>query len=268
VRAGEVAVVFSDITRAASLWEYNAEAMRDATAAHNALLRALATKYGGYEAGVGRERNTGEGSFCLVFVRAFDALRWCAEAQVALLGVDWPEALLAHPGAGVEVDGGMEERVVFRGLRVRMGVHVGHPRAVKDAMTRRVEYVGSVVNTAARMTALAHGGQVLVSQPVRDRLAAEAGTIGSAERLAELVTDDKRIKRLGRFELPDVPGGANLYEVRLPGLEGRSFGGRTAIQHGSDNSHSVYNIPFIPSSSAERKPLMLCGGVVEFNGQR
>jgi hypothetical protein len=46
---GEMAIVFSDITRAASLWEFNAEAMRDATIMHNALLRSLLKKHRGYE---------------------------------------------------------------------------------------------------------------------------------------------------------------------------------------------------------------------------
>ncbi len=38
---GEVTIVFTDITRAASLWEFNATAMRDATLIHNELLRSL-----------------------------------------------------------------------------------------------------------------------------------------------------------------------------------------------------------------------------------
>jgi hypothetical protein len=46
---GEMAIVFSDITRAASLWEFNAEAMRDATLLHNELMRALLQKHRGYE---------------------------------------------------------------------------------------------------------------------------------------------------------------------------------------------------------------------------
>jgi adenylate cyclase len=46
---GEVTIVFSDITRAASLWEFNADAMRDATIAHNARLRELLKKHRGYE---------------------------------------------------------------------------------------------------------------------------------------------------------------------------------------------------------------------------
>ncbi len=42
---GEVTIVFSDITRAASLWEFNADAMRDATILHNQILRSLLSKH-------------------------------------------------------------------------------------------------------------------------------------------------------------------------------------------------------------------------------
>ncbi len=43
-----------------------------------------------------------------------------------------------------------------------MGVNVGMPKTVKDPVTQRIEYVGPVVNACARITALAHGGQVFV----------------------------------------------------------------------------------------------------------
>lgn len=52
--------------------------------------------------------------------------------QQALLKLDWPEALLDHPGASEEW-GDTDDRVIYRGLRVRMGVHVGRPRMVPRA---------------------------------------------------------------------------------------------------------------------------------------
>lgn len=42
---GTVAIVFSDITRAASLWEFNPVAMRDATILHNECLRLAIPQY-------------------------------------------------------------------------------------------------------------------------------------------------------------------------------------------------------------------------------
>lgn len=45
--------------------------------------------------------------------------------------------------------------LVFRGLRVRMGVHVGKPECKIDAVTGRMDYVGGMVNRAARITGTA-----------------------------------------------------------------------------------------------------------------
>jgi class 3 adenylate cyclase len=47
---GEVTIVFSDITRAASLWERQPAPMRDATLLHNGVLRSLLAQYRGHEA--------------------------------------------------------------------------------------------------------------------------------------------------------------------------------------------------------------------------
>jgi class 3 adenylate cyclase len=99
---GEVTIVFTDITRAASLWEFNAAAMRDATVIHNATLRAALQRHRGYEVVFIRDRNSGEGSFCMAFQQASDALAWCCDVQQALLEAEWPEALLEHPGAAEE----------------------------------------------------------------------------------------------------------------------------------------------------------------------
>jgi hypothetical protein len=118
--SGEVAIVFSDVTSAASLWEFNPEAMKDATLAHNQLLRSLLAKHRGYEVRSTRERNTGEGSFCMVFQDPLAAVHWCADAQRALLEVEWPAALLTHPGAAEEW-GDTDDRYA---LRVRLCVIV------------------------------------------------------------------------------------------------------------------------------------------------
>ncbi len=137
-------------------------AMRDATLLHNEILRNLLRKHQGYEVMFSRDRNTGEGSFCMAFQKTAQAVMWCEEAQQELVRSErWPEQLLSHPGAAVEW-GDTDDRVIFKGLRVRMGIHVGTPRLVRDPMTRRVEYAGPCVDIAARITALTHGGQVAI----------------------------------------------------------------------------------------------------------
>lgn len=54
--------------------------------------------------------------------------------QAELLKLEWPEGLLDHPGAAEEW-GDVDDRILFRGLRVRMGVHIGHPRMVPTQRT-------------------------------------------------------------------------------------------------------------------------------------
>lgn len=51
---GEVAIVFTDIVRALALWDFNPAAMRDATMAHNNLLRSLLPTFDGYEVAVSK----------------------------------------------------------------------------------------------------------------------------------------------------------------------------------------------------------------------
>jgi class 3 adenylate cyclase len=86
--------------------------------------------------------------------------------------------------------------VVYKGLRVRMGVHVGTPKAVRDPMTRRVEYIGPVVNAAARITAMTHGGQIVLSHAAHAKLGTDVG-----------LKDNLRVVCLGRFEMPDASRG-------------------------------------------------------------
>jgi class 3 adenylate cyclase len=80
-----------------------------------------------------------------------------------------------------------------------MGVHVGEPRRVFNAMSRRAEYTGLPVTAAASITTMAHGGQILVSQ------AAYGKVKGS-----DLAGEKKRFKSLGKADVPDSPEGAYL----------------------------------------------------------
>jgi hypothetical protein len=107
-----------------------------------------------------------------------------------------------------------------------MGVHVGTPKVVRDPMTRRVEYIGPVVNAAARITAMTHGGQIVMSHAAHDKIVnvAAAADDGSASAASSF---GGRMVSLGKFEMADVAHGARLYELKVEGLEGRFFGGVT-----------------------------------------
>jgi class 3 adenylate cyclase len=108
---------------------------------------------------------------------------------------------------------------LYKGLRVRMGAHLGSARVVRDPMTRRVEYIGPVVNTAARITAMTHGGQIVLSHAVHARLhldeqaAAAAGNDEAATAAPAPVDLRERLVAMGHFEMPDAPSGAPLRHV-------------------------------------------------------
>jgi class 3 adenylate cyclase len=72
---------------------------------------------------------------------------------------------------------------------------------VRDPITRQVEYIGPVINAAARITALSHGGQVLISEAAQARLSSSTAL---SEHHAK-----RKLVALGRFEMPDAPKGAH-----------------------------------------------------------
>lgn len=63
---------------------------------HNETCRKLLRDFGGYEA-----QTEGDASM-LAFPDPVSAVNYCVAAQVALLKVDWPQALLKQPGAQEE----------------------------------------------------------------------------------------------------------------------------------------------------------------------
>ncbi len=77
-----------------------------------------------------------------------------------------------------------------------MGVHVGLPRIVRDPITRKTEYLGPPVHTCARITALTHGGQVLLSRTAYDKI-----------KGMQSDKQNYKITYIGKFEMPDSPKG-------------------------------------------------------------
>jgi predicted ATPase/class 3 adenylate cyclase/Tfp pilus assembly protein PilF len=150
---GTVTFLFTDIEGSTALWEQAPDAMRDALARHNALLRQAIESAGGCIV-----KGTGDGVYA-VFAAATDALAACLAAQRALQGAggDASNAQPATSAARPPI-----------ALAVRMGLHTG------VAELREDDYLGAALNRAARIMAAAHGGQVLLSattaELVRERL--------------------------------------------------------------------------------------------------
>lgn len=158
---GQVALVFTDIKSSTLLWETN-PSMQAAIRLHNLLLRRQLRSIGGYEA------KTEGDAFMVSFSSVASALLWCFTVQMRLMSVDWPQAILETPTT--KVVHAEDGTLLYRGLRVRMGIHWGWPVCEVDPVNNRMDYFGPMVNRAARISAAADGGQILVSQDVVEEL--------------------------------------------------------------------------------------------------
>lgn len=154
---GYVAIVFTDIRNSTFLWDKNA-GMATAMKLHNNLLRRLLRYTGGYEV------KTEGDAFMVSFSNVLAALHWSFMVQVQLLHEPWPlEILECEDGKEIRDSQG---RLVARGLSVRMGIHCGTPYCERDPVTRRMDYLGPMVNRAARINQSAAGGQIMCSGDV------------------------------------------------------------------------------------------------------
>jgi class 3 adenylate cyclase len=172
--SGTVTFLFTDIEGSTSLWEQHAVAMQDALARHDNLLRNIIEAHGGHIV-----KKTGDGLHA-VFAHVQESLTATLACQQALISETWPG--LPYP------------------LRVRMALHTG------ETQFRDGDYFGSAVNRAARLMAIASGGQILLSSAtteiVRDQLPADAALYDLGEhRLKDLI----RPERVFQVSAPDLP---------------------------------------------------------------
>jgi predicted ATPase/class 3 adenylate cyclase len=196
---GTVTFLFTDLEGSTRLWEEHPQAMRAALARHDEILRGAVEAQGGVVV-----KSTGDGLHA-AFASAESALLVAAAGQVGLAA----------------------ERFEATGaLRVRMGIHTG------AGDSRDGDYFGPALNRAARLMAVAHGGQVLVSlateELVRDSLPAELGLMELGEhRLRDLSRPERVFQLQGPGLRVDFPALASL--DALPGnlpLQVSSFIGR------------------------------------------
>ena len=139
--------------------------MSEAMTIHDDLLRALMDKHTGYEV-----KQNGDG-FMIVFQSATSALNYCLDVQVQLQNQDWPSGLLEMKAARPVVEAGedsddvaKDEVVLWSGLRLRLSAHFGEPVCKYNEVIDRMDYLGPVVNRAARFVSVCEGGQIVVSE--------------------------------------------------------------------------------------------------------
>ncbi|KAH7326525.1 adenylate cyclase, ACY [Stachybotrys elegans] len=154
---GNVSIAFTDIKNSTTLWEMYPTAMRSAIKLHNEVMRRQLRRIGGYEV------KTEGDAFMVSFPTATSALLWCFAVQMELLDVSWPSEVLNSVSCQPIYDN--DGTLIFRGLSVRMGIHFGNDHvSERDPVTRRMDYFGPMINKAARISAVADGGQIVVSR--------------------------------------------------------------------------------------------------------
>lgn len=220
---GDVSIIFTDIKNSTLLWETYPVAMRSAIKIHNGVMRRQLRIIGGYEV------KTEGDAFMVSFPTATSALLWCFSVQSHLLEAPWPSEILSSVHGQEVLDS--DQNVIFRGLSVRMGMHWGNPVCEPDPVTRRMDYFGPMVNRAARISAVADGGQITVSSDFIAEIHRALETYAESDRAGSVDSDEtldediigQAIRRELRslssqgFEVKD------LGERKLKGLENPEY---------------------------------------------
>ena len=184
---GTVTFLFTDVEASTRLLDELGDARYgELLADHRRVCREVWSAHHGFEV------DTAGDGFFVAFAKATDAVAAASAAQ---------EALAAGP------------------LLVRIGVHTG------EASVAETGYVGLHVHRAARIAAVGHGGQVLVSSAT----AAIVGTKGLRDlgehHLKDLATPE-RVYQLGEAEFPP------LKSVDRSGVGYRILGSLEAVRDG------------------------------------
>jgi predicted ATPase/Tfp pilus assembly protein PilF len=157
---GVVTLLFTDVEGSTRLLHELGDDYGEALHEHRRRLRAAFADHEGVEV------DTQGDAFFVAFARASNAVAAAADGQRAL--ADGP-------------------------VRVRMGLHTGEPRLTEEG------YVGLDVHKGARIAAVGHGGQVLLSQTT-----------------SALVVAD--VRDLGVHRLKDLSAPERLYQLEVDGL--------------------------------------------------
>jgi predicted ATPase/class 3 adenylate cyclase len=167
IPSGTVTLLFSDIEGSTRLWESERAEMAAALRRHDAILREAIGRAGGFVF-----KTVGD-QFCAAFRTPLAAVSAALEAQRALADEAWPTS---------------------RPVLVRMGLHTG------VCEERDNDYFGPPVNRTARLEAIAHGGQVLLS-------GATAGLV------ADGLPDGVTLRDLGQHRLKDLGRPEQVFQL-------------------------------------------------------
>ncbi len=185
-------LLFTDIEGSVGLWEAGPDAMATASARHDSIVREHVKAAGG------RVFKTVGDAHRAMFADPVAALSAAVAIQQAAGAEPWPSGLP---------------------IRVCMALHVG-TFAERDG-----DYVGPVVNRAARLLDVGHGGQVLV-------------TAAAYAQLAERLPAGIVLRDLGEQRLRDLGRSERVFQVTGSGLA-EEFG----VLHSLDDPALRHNLP-------------------------
>ncbi len=169
--SGNVAFLFTDIEGSTVRWDRDVAAMTQAVRLHDQLMRAAIQAHNGHVF-----KTIGD-AFCAVFWNVQDGLQATLDAQRALAKVDFSA-----------VDG----------VRVRMALHVG------TSDERDGDYFGPTLNRVARLLAIGHGAQVLLSGAAAEQLSA--------------ALPDLSMRDMGEHRLKDLTAPEHVFQLLAPDL--------------------------------------------------
>ncbi len=172
---GTVTFLFTDIEGSTKLWEEQTQIMQEALARHDAVMRSA------IEANEGVVFKTIGDAYCAAFSTAPQALASALSAQQSLQYVQ------------------TEAENARLTLKVRMAVHTG------TAEVRESDYFGQPLNRVARLLAIGHGGQVLLTDVVQ-------------ELVRDTLSDSATLKSLGEHRLRDLSRPEHVYQLLHPDL--------------------------------------------------
>ena len=175
VQIGPQTLLFTDIEGSTRLARKLGDGFDEALDAHHRLVRTTLSAQGGQEIDA-----AGDGFF-FAFARAQEAIRGAVEAQRALGAHPWPDGVV---------------------VKVRIGIHTGDTRVSGD------RHSGVAVHRAARIAAVAQGGQILLSHATHTFLDDDEAAVADLD-----FTD------LGEHLIKDFDRPVRLYQVRAEGLE-------------------------------------------------
>ena len=265
-REAPLVAIFTDIQASTALAEMHGSDMQFAVQMHHEIWRELFVEYGAYEVKV-----IGD-AFVVAMKSLTDATLMCLEAQKRLYAADWParmkywltpeEAAVQHAidAGGLDastfddveqVKGLRAEHAAllgpagqmppppglgFRGLRVRVGVHLCTDAKVEyDETHGGFDYYGGDMNTCARVQGAAHGGQTLMTDYTLEELQKDPDfqSLFGEDTLITKVSNGISLKGLSEKAVLYCLQPVDLAARTFPALEGAPAEGVETLQQSS-----------------------------------